>query len=195
MNSKIAFASDYMEGAHPLIIERLSETNLEKSAGYGLDSYSDAAKEKIKLACNTPDAEVQFLVGGTQTNKNLIPHFFTIIKQHGALLAKGRLLGIQFDTLFTDNLYGHIGVSAIKAADRIREILIKNKFKLCFNSPTNQVFCEVDDELVKKLSEKLEFGIWEKADANHTIIRFATSWATRMEDVEELGKVLAEIVE
>ena len=349
MNSKIAFASDYMEGAHPLIIKRLSETNLEKSAGYGLDSYSDAAKEKIKLACNTPDAEVQFLVGGTQTNmvvidailknyqgviaadtghismheagaiehgghkvltiahkngkidaasieslldiyhkdankdhmvmpgmvyishpteygslyskkeldkisqvchryniplyldgarlayalackendltlsdiakycdafyiggtkcgalfgeavvianKNLIPHFFTIIKQHGALLAKGRLLGIQFDTLFTDNLYSHIGESAIKAADRIREILIKNKFKLCFNSPTNQVFCEVDDELVKKLSEKLEFGIWEKADANHTIIRFATSWATRMEDVEELGKVLAEIVE
>ena len=111
------------------------------------------------------------------------------------MLAKGRLLGIQFDTLFTDNLYSHIGESAIKAADRIREILIKNKFKLCFNSPTNQVFCEVDDELVKKLSEKLEFGIWEKTDANHTIIRFATSWATKMEDVEELEKVLAEIAE
>ena len=70
--SRLSFASDYMEGAHPLILQRLAETNLLKSAGYGLDEFSDAAREKIRSACRTPEADIFFLVGGTQTNAVMI---------------------------------------------------------------------------------------------------------------------------
>ena len=333
-----------MEGAHPQILKRLMETNLVKTPGYGLDDYSKSAKEKIRDACKAPDAEVFFLVGGTQTNVTMIdailksyegviaadtghvsvheagaiefgghkvltlphhngkinvrqietllddyqndanrdhmvmpgmvylshpteygtlyskaelreisalcrsrniplyldgarlayalacpqneitladiaelcdafyiggtkcgalfgeavvipkagwlPHLFTIIKQHGALLAKGRMLGIQFDELFTDYLYGRVGVPAIQAADRIRQILIQKGYTLCFDSPTNQVFCIIENIEMEQLAGKVEFGFWEKYDDSHTIIRFATSWATKMEDVEALCTVL-----
>ena len=72
MAAQLAFASDYMEGAHPAILKKLAETNLIKSAGYGLDEYSETAREKIRKACNAPEAEVHFLVGGTQTNATVI---------------------------------------------------------------------------------------------------------------------------
>ena len=338
-----------MEGAHPDIMQRLMKTNLVKTAGYGLDEYCDSAKEKIRAACGAPDADVHFLVGGTQTNATvidallksyqgvvaaetghistheagaiefgghkimtlphnngkidaahvramlegyyndgnhdhmvmpgmvyvshpteygtlysraeleaissvcreyhiplyldgarlayaltcpqnditladlaslcdvfyiggtkcgalfgeavviprpgLIPHFFTIIKQHGALLAKGRLLGIQFDALFTDGLYAHIGNIAIKAADRIRCALAENGYQLCFDSPTNQVFCILEDSVMEKLAEHAEFSFWEKYDDTHTVIRFATSWATSMEDTDKLCSLLKDITE
>ena len=299
MSNFLSFSCDYMEGAHPQILKRLMETNLVKTPGYGLDDYSKSAKEKIRDACKAPDAEVFFLVGGTQTNVTMIdailksyegviaadtghvsvheagaiefgghkvltlphhngkinvrqietllddyqndanrdhmvmpgmvylshpteygtlyskaelreisalcrlrniplyldgarlayalacpqneitladiaelcdafyiggtkcgalfgeavvipkagwlPHLFTIIKQHGALLAKGRMLGIQFDELFTDYLYGRVGVPAIQAADRIRQMLIQKGYTLCFDSPTNQVFCIIEN--------------------------------------------------
>ena len=347
MTERLFFASDYMEGAHPAIMQRLMETNLVKTAGYGLDEYCDSAKEKIRAACGAPDAEVHFLVGGTQTNATvidallksyqgvvaaetghistheagaiefgghkimtlphnngkidaahvramlegyyndgnhdhmvmpgmiyvshpteygtlysraeleaissvcreyhiplyldgarlayaltcpqnditiadlaslcdvfyiggtkcgalfgeavviprpgLIPHFFTIIKQHGALLAKGRLLGIQFDALFTDGLYAHIGDIAIKAADRIRYALAENGYQLCFDSPTNQVFCILEDSVMERLAEHAEFSFWEKYDDTHTVIRFATSWATSMEDTDRLCSLLKDI--
>ena len=344
MSNFLSFSCDYMEGAHPQILKRLMETNLVKTSGYGLDDYSKSAKEKIRDACKAPDAEVFFLVGGTQTNVTMIdailksyegviaadtghvsvheagaiefgghkvltlphhngkinvrqivtllddyqndanrdhmvmpgmvylshpteygtlyskaelreisalcrsrniplyldgarlayalacpqneitladiaelcdafyiggtkcgalfgeavvipkagwlPHLFTIIKQHGALLAKGRMLGIQFDELFTDYLYGRVGVPAIQAADRIRQILIQKGYTLCFDSPTNQVFCIIENTEMEQLAEKVEFGFWEKYDDSHTIIRFATSWATRMEDVHKLLTLL-----
>jgi len=277
--TKPSFASDYLEGAHPAIIQRLVETNLEQTVGYGLDPYSESAREKIRAACQAPNAEIRFLVGGTQANATCIdallasyqgviaadsghinvheagaiefgghkvlsicgqdgklsatsvdgyctawetddshdhmvmpgmvylsqpteygtlyslaeltaikrvcdrhhlrmyvdgarlayalacpandvsladlarlcdafyiggtkcgalfgeavvvprpgtiPHFLAIIKQHGALLAKGRAAGIQFDTLFTDDLYLHIGETAIRAADRIRDAAVR----------------------------------------------------------------------
>ncbi len=346
MTTKLSFASDYMEGAHELILQKLLATNLEKTPGYSFDKYSDAAKAKIRTACNAPKAEIHFLVGGTQTNatvidallasyqgviaantghvsvheagaiefgghkvltlphtngkisatqiKNLldefnndanhehmvmpgmvyishpteygtlysraelaaiskvcranniplyldgarlayalacpqndvtladlaalcdafyiggtkcgalfgeavvlpkaglIPHFFTIIKQHGALLAKGRLLGIQFDTLFTDGLYEEVGKTAISAADKIRTALVENGYKLCFNSPTNQVFCVMENSALEKLGQKVEYGFWEKYDDTHTIIRFATSWATSLEATEKLCQLLKE---
>ena len=106
------------------------------------------------------------------------PHFFTIIKQHGALLAKGRLLGIQFDTLFTDSLYEKAGIPAIQAADQIRQTLKEQNFNSALVSPTNQVFCIVEDSLMERLEKQVEFGFWEKYDDTHTVIRFATSWAT-----------------
>lgn len=72
INAKLYFASDYMEGAHPAIMQKLLETNMEKTAGYGLDPYTEEAKAKIKDACHAPDAEVFLLTGGTQTNATVI---------------------------------------------------------------------------------------------------------------------------
>lgn len=118
----------------------------------------------------------------------LIPHFFTIIKQHGALLAKGRILGIQFDVLFENDLYEHIGEPAIAAADKIREGLKGKWNRTLSGCSTNQVFCVVENAFMEKLAQKVEFSFWEKKDENHTVIRFATSWATTMEDVDELIK-------
>ena len=344
---KLFFASDYMEGTHPKILNRLLETNLEKTAGYGTDPYCESAREKIRTACNAPEAEVYFLPGGTQTNSmiikyllrsyqgviaaetghiagheagaiehgghkvltvpgydgklkasdvaqvikayqqddnrehgvapgmvyisqptesgtiyslaeltelsdlcrkkglylyadgarlayglacpsndvtlqdmarlcdvfyiggtkcgaflgeavvipraGLIPHFFTLVKQHGALLAKGRLLGLQFDTLFTDDLYLQVGGSAVALADRIREKLTQMGLPLCYGSPTNQVFVKITDTMRAKLDKQVVYSFWCKPDDAHTVIRFATSWATTGEDVEKLLKILDSI--
>lgn len=341
---KLSFSSDYMEGAHPKILERLVETNLEKSAGYGLDEYSQSAKDKIRAACNAPEADVFLLSGGTQTNAtmidallrsyqgviaadtghialheagaiefgghkvltlenqdgkitagqirdcleayrlddnhdhvvmpgmvyvshptesgtlyskdelkeisdvcrqnsmplyldgarlayalacpendltladiaalcdafyiggtkcgalfgeavvipkhNYIPHLFTTIKQHGALIAKGRITGIQFDTLFTDHLYYRIGQTAIEAADRIRKALAQKGYQLAFSSPTNQIFLLLNNEQAARLSEEIVMGFWERTDEDHTIMRIATSWATTPEDVTRLIQLL-----
>ncbi|KLU62163.1 Low specificity L-threonine aldolase [Peptococcaceae bacterium CEB3] len=338
------FESDYMEGAHPLILQRLLETNMEKTPGYGTDKYSRSAREKIRRACGCPEAEVYFMVGGTQTNAtvinsllhayegvlaadtghinvheagtieagghkvltlgqtsgkisaqtvakyiglfnsdvnnehmvrpglvyishpteygtlytkaeleqlravcqeykmplfldgarlgygltaegtdvtleviadncdvfyiggtkvgalfgeavvitkpNLIPHFFTMIKQHGALLAKGRLLGIQFDTLFTDDLYKRISKHAIHMAEKLKKGLVEKGYRLYFESPTNQQFVVLENEEMERLSKKVSFGFWESLDSNHTVVRFATSWATQENDIEELLKNL-----
>ena len=344
MEQRISFSCDYMEGAHPVILQRLIETNFAQMPGYGADDYCESAREKIRAACGAPNAEVHFLVGGTQTNATvidallrsyqgvvaadtghisvheagaiefgghkvltlphrngkisaeqiasllrvyeedvnhdhtvmpgmvylsqpteygtlysreelsaisalcrekhlplyvdgarlayalacpendvtlkdmaelcdifyiggtkcgallgeavvipqpgLISHFFTIIKQHGALLAKGRLLGLQFDTLFTDGLYQRIGEAALRAAEDIRTALRANGYQLCFASPTNQTFCLVDREQMEKLREYVDFSQWEVYDEMHTIIRFATSWATKDEDVCTLCRIL-----
>ena len=142
-----------------------------------------------------------FYIGGTKCGAlfgeavvlprpGLIPHFFTIIKQHGALLAKGRLLGIQFDTLFTDGLYEKLGAPAMAAADHIRAALRECGYTLCFDSPTNQVFCILDNDTMARLAQKVDFGFWEKHDDTHTIVRFATSWATDMDDVKLLKDAL-----
>jgi len=343
--TKPSFASDYLEGAHPAIIQKLVETNLEQTVGYGLDPYSESAREKIRAACQAPDAEIRFLVGGTQANATCIdallasyqgvvaadsghinvheagaiefgghkvlsicgqdgklsatsvdgyctawemddshdhmvmpgmvylsqpteygtlyslaeltaikgvcdrhhlrmyvdgarlayalacpandvsladlarlcdafyiggtkcgalfgeavvvprpgtiPHFLTIIKQHGALLAKGRAAGIQFDTLFTDDLYLHIGETAIRAADRIRDTLRYGGAPLFIDSPTNQVFPIVADKDLAQLGSAFEYGFWEKRDDGRTTIRLTTSWATIDEDVTTLLDALS----
>lgn len=344
INDKLYFVSDYMEGAHPLILENLAKTNLYKTPGYGTDSFCESARQKIREACEAPEADVYFLVGGTQTNatvidsilrqyqgviaadtghinaheagaieftgrkvltlpsclgkisahdiekailgykeddnrdhmimpgmvyisqpteygtlytyneleeisnichknglslyldgarlayalgcpendvtlkdisrlcdafyiggtkcgtlfgeavvipkKDYIPHFFTLIKQHGALLAKGRLLGIQFDTLFTDDLYYDIGKDAIKFANKIKNALIEKGYKLYLDNPTNQIFVILENTKMQKLSEKVEFSFWEKYDETHTVIRFVTNWATKEEDVNALINIL-----
>ncbi|MBR0410702.1 MAG: low specificity L-threonine aldolase [Eubacterium sp.] len=344
MINKLSFVSDYMEGAHPQILKRLTETNMVKSSGYGLDEYSESAKEKIRNACSVPEADIFFLAGGTQANavmidallrpyqgvisartghinvheagaieagghkvlalphqdgkitadsiqsciddywrddnhehmvmpgmvyishpteygslysldelsrisrtcrKNniplyldgarlayalacpendvslpdigrlcdafyiggtkcgalfgeavviprhdYIPHLFTIIKQHGALLAKGRIAAIQFDTLFTDNLYTEIGKNAIETAGRIRAALTDRGYKLTLQSPTNQIFITFKKEVAESLSEKIEMGFIENIDSDHTVMRIATSWATQKEDVDALINIL-----
>lgn len=344
MNTKLSFASDYMEGAHPSILETLQETNFLASPGYGTDSFTDSAKQKIREACKAPGAEVYFLVGGTQTNATVIdallqsyqgviaadtghvsmheagaiehsghkvltlphelgklsaeeiraylktfwsdenhehmvmpgmvyisqpteygtlyskkeledissvcreykiplyvdgarlayalaspkndvslqdlaglcdvfyiggtkcgalfgeavvipkagriPHFFTIIKQHGALLAKGRILGIQFDVLFTEHLYEQIGKTAVALAAKIQDTIKTAGIPLYLESPTNQVFCIMENARLEALGNEVEYSFWEKADETHTVIRFATSWATQEENVEKLCELL-----
>lgn len=339
-NEKILFLSDYMEGAHPSILKRLADTNLEKSVGYGTDDYCEKARDKIRLECGCPDAAVHFLVGGTQANatvidallrlyqgvisadtghingheagaieasghkvlalphrfgkleaekikaymddfykddnhthmvmpgmvyisqpteygtlyslselkaisevcrqrniplymdgarlayalacpendvtlkdiaslcdvfyiggtkcgalfgeavvipdSSLIPEFFTIVKQHGALLAKGRVLGLQFDALFTDRLYYQLGKNAIEMADRLRKGLQALNMILFFPTPTNQIFVVMENEQMKKLSEFAGFGFWEKYDEKRTVVRFVTSWATTSDQVDAL---------
>ena len=338
--SRLTFASDYMEGAHPLIMRRLAETNLVKSAGYGLDGFSESARAKIRAACGTPEAEVFFLAGGTQTNavmidallrpwqgviaarsghisvheagaiefgghkvlalphkdgklaaediracveeyrqdenrdhmvmpgmvylshpteygtlyslaelraisevcrdcgiplyldgarlayalacpeneitlpdlgalcdafyiggtkcgalfgeaavipdRRLVPHLFTVIKQHGALLAKGRIAALQFDVLFTDGLYLKIGRPAMEAADRIRQALTEKGYDLSPYSPTNQIFIRMDRARAAALSEKVDMSFIEQTGDGRVIMRLVTSWAAAPEETERL---------
>ena len=344
--NKPNFASDYLEGAHPAILQRLAETNTEQTSGYGTDEHCERARNLIRKAAGCPNAAVHFLVGGTQTNaavidaflhpyegviaadtghiavheagaiesgghkvltlageagklsaetlkrylhdfyadenrahavqpgmvyisqptecgtlyskkelsdiaalcreyalafyidgarlayalsspknnvtlsdlaavsdafyiggtkcgalfgealvipdKNRLPHFVTTVKQHGALLAKGRLLGIQFETLFEDGLYFRIAGNAIRAAKKIRAFLDAHGFRQYFASPTNQIFIVLKNEDYDRLSGKIGFSFWEKADAEHTVARLATSWATTDEQVEKLLAVLSD---
>ena len=176
-----------------------------------LPLYIDGARLAYALACPENDVTLRdlaalcdiFYIGGTKCGAllgeavvipqpGLIPHFFTIIKQHGALLAKGRLLGIQFDTLFTDGLYERIGADAVRYADAIRRAMVENGYLPCFPSPTNQSFCIVSEQQRKELAERVNFSVWEQYDETHSIIRFATSWATREEDVNALCRILRE---
>lgn len=320
MEHRLSFSCDYLEGAHPAILQRLCETNFAQTAGYGTDEYCESAREKIRAACGAPNAEIHFLVGGTQTNATVIDALLrsyegviaadtghisvheagaiefgghkvltlpqengkitasqirALLDQYeddanrdhtvmpgmvylsqpteygtlyskkelaaisalcrekrlplyidgarlayalacpendvtlrdlaalcdifyiggtkcGALLAKGRLLGIQFDTLFTDGLYERIGADAVRYADAIRRAMAENGYLPCFPSPTNQSFCIVSEQQRKELTERVDFSVWEQYDETHSIIRFATSWATREEDVNALCRILRE---
>lgn len=336
----ILFQSDYCEGAHPLIMERLQETNMVQTAGYGADEYCKAAAEKICKACQNDRLDVHFMVGGTQANLTVIgsvlrsyqgvicantghinvhetgaieatghkvlaipstdgkitakqvqefyyghvedanrehtvqpgmvyisnptelgtiyskaelsalsevcrqnglylfmdgarlgyglmapdndltmadiarlcdvfyiggtkvgalfgeaivisndalkKDFRYYMKQRGGMLAKGRLLGIQFDTLFTDELYFRISEHAIQMAEELREALNQKRFPFLVQSHTNQLFPIMDDAQISRLSERFSFSYERRMDETHSAIRFCTSWATRPEDVREL---------
>lgn len=338
----ISFTCDYSEGAHPKILERLTATNFEQLPGYGTDHYCESAKEKIRAACEAPEAEVFFLVGGTQTNSTIIAamladyegvvsaetghigvheagaveytghkvltipshhgkvdpkelrdyleaattdpnyehmvfpgmvyisfpteygtiyskaeleeihgiaahyglplmidgarlgygltspacditlpelaslcevfyiggtkvgclcgeavvfprgnapkHFYTITKQHGAMLAKGRVLGIQFDTLFTDNLYFEISRHAIDMAMQLKELLRQKGCTFFIDSPTNQQFIVLENKKIEELGKHVAYDPWDRVDPDHTAIRLATSWATQPEQLEELKR-------
>ena len=340
----LSFESDYIMGAHPEILRRLGETNFEPLTGYGVDKYCSSAKEKIKTACDCPDADVWFLTGGTQANaviissmlaryegviaaetghigfheagaieytghkvfllpqhegkldpkevkayiegfygdanhnhmvppgmvyishpteygtlyskdeltalsdvckefgiplfmdgarlgyglmslktdvtlqdiaklcdvfyiggtkvgalcgeavvftKNNTPkQFLTLIKQQGALIAKGRLLGVQFDTLFTDELYFKISRHAIEMAELLKNTLLDKGYTLFKDSPTNQQFVLIEDAKLEVLKKNVRVGFWEKPDDCHTVVRFATSWATTTDEIEELKNYL-----
>lgn len=333
------FDSDYMEGAHPEILKRLSEINFQKHPGYGTDAICESAREKIRGACGCPEAEIYFLVGGTQTNatvirgllrpfqgvlaadsghisiheagaveagghkvitiesregklcaesvreylirfygdenhahmvkpgmvyishpteygtlytkqelkelskvcreykiplyldgarlsyalaaegtdvtlkvigencdvfyiggtkngammgeavvfpKSMTEDFFTIVKQSGALMAKGWMLGVQFDVLFTEDLYLTCGINGIRTAGMLRQGLRKKGYSFYIDSPTNQLFVVLENEKMEELKEKVSFSFWETMDENHSVVRFATSWATQEDEVEKL---------
>jgi len=344
----ISFESDYITGAHPEILRRLSEINLEGLPGYGTDPYCARAKEKIRQACGCPDADIEFFVGGTQTNlvviatmlqdhegviaagtahintheagaielsghkvlrlpnsnakihpedledyvsefyadenyehmvfpgmvylshpteygtlyskaeleeiaavcrkydmtlyldgarlayglmshetdvtlkdiaricdafyiggtkagalcgeavvftkQNKPKHFMTSMKKRGARLAKGWLLGVQFDTLFTDGLYEKIGKHAIDLAEQMKEIFRKHGIRFYLQSPTNQQFVILENRQVEQLKETVAFSFWEYYDETHTVVRFATGWSTTKEDLEYLDAQLKTMV-
>lgn len=336
----ISFENDYLEGAHPQVLQRLIETNLIQAAGYGFDHFTEQAITKIKEVIACPEATIRFLVGGTQTNQVVInsvlqsyegvisaesghvavheggaiefsghkvitipssegkisaqdvekavdtfeadfkkdhmvfpgmvyishpteygtlyskaelealsavcrkynlplfmdgarlgyglmsdnsdltiqdiakycdifyiggtkigalcgeaivftkrnepKHFTTMIKQHGALLAKGRLTGVQFLALFTDDLYFKISKHAIDMAKKVKQGFINKGYRLYFDSPTNQQFIILHNDKIEALQQKVKFAIWEKYDDEHRVVRFATSWATTEEQVKIL---------
>ncbi len=176
---------------------------------YKMPLYVDGARLAYALACEENDVKLDdlarlcdvFYIGGTKCgtlfgeavvipNKETIPHFFTIIKQHGALLAKGRMLGVQFDTLFEDDLYLNIGKPAIIAANKLRAFFRENGYKLIFENPTNQVFVVLENNLMKKISEVAEFSFWEAYDENNTIVRFASSFATTDDDIDKFIELI-----
>lgn len=336
----LSFECDYNQGAHEKILQRLAETNREPQPGYGEDAYCAAAKEKIRAACECPEAQIFFLVGGTQTNavvidsllkpyegvvsavtghinaheagaieacghkvlaipghqgkmkaeelqeylelywqdeshehmvmpgmvylshpteygtlytrqeleeiagvcrsyhiplyldgarlgyglmsrdtdvtlpeiarlcdvfyiggtkvgalcgeavvftkSNMPRYFLTGVKRHGALLAKGRVLGVQFDTLFADELYFTISRHAIDMAELLKEELKKRGAQFFISSPTNQQFVVLENKKMEELKKQVSFSFWEKYDETHTVVRFATSWGTREEDIRRL---------
>ena len=342
----IRFESDYTEGAHPKILERLVSTNMDQTQGYGEDPYCEHARELIKKACGNENLAVHFLVGGTQANATVIssvlrPHQGVIsantghinchetgaieatghkvlplasedgkitakqvrdyydehwadsshehvvqpgmvyishptengttyhkdelmelysvckeldlplfidgarlgyalasegndlslkdiaencdvfyiggtkvgalfgeaivisneaiqkdfryhIKLRGGMLAKGRLLGLQFETLFTDNLYEEISEHAITQAMRIRDAFAKKGYQFLYDSRTNQQFPILPVSLLDYLGKKYSYNFWAKVDDTHHAVRFCTSWATRVENVDAL---LADIEE
>jgi len=175
----------------------------------GLCLFADGARLAYALAAPENDVTLRdlaaltdvFSIGGTKCGalfgeavvlpeKGRIPHFFSIIKQHGALLAKGRLLGVQFGALFADGLYARIGVSAVRSARRIQEKLAERGYELPVPSPTNQIFAILEDGALKRLGESVEYGFIRKTDATHTLIRFATAWSTTEEQTQELLRLL-----
>ena len=176
---------------------------------FKLPLYIDGARLITGLACPQNELSLPdiadlcdiFYIGGTKagtlcgeavvfTKNNTPAHFLTQIKQHGALLAKGRLCGVQFDALFTDELYKETGRNAIETAALLREGLRKKGYTFYNSSPTNQLFLVMENSRLEELKNHVVYSFWEKADDTHTVIRFATSWATAREDVEKLLSLL-----
>ena len=112
------------------------------------------------------------------------------MKKRGALLAKGRLLGVQFDALFTDDLYFRIGRHAIEMAEKLKDIIRKHDLPVFIQSPTNQQFVVLENRQMEKLGKEIAFSFWEKADDSHTVVRFATGWSTTEEDLAALDEAL-----
>ena len=164
--------------------------------GYGLMSTgTDVTLHDIAKLCDA------FYIGGTKVGTLcgeavVFPHanapkrFFTSIKQHGGVMAKGRLIGIQFDALFTDDLYFKISRHAIEMADKMRDIFSRKGYEFFIETITNQIFITLNDEQFNALSQKVAFGFWERLEDGRTVVRFASSWATMQEQLDELEKIL-----
>ena len=176
---------------------------------HGVPLFLDGARLAYALGCGANDVTLPdiarltdvFYIGGTKCGALIgeavvfpqpgtVPHFFSIVKQCGALLAKGRLLGIQFDTLFTDDLYRRCGAHAIAGADRIRTALRERGYRFAWETPTNQIFLVLSSAEREPLERDVQIDFWEKVSDETTVMRIATSWATRAEDVDRLIAVL-----
>lgn len=164
--------------------------------GYGLAAENtEVTLTDIARLCDV------FYIGGTKVgalfgeavvapDPKRLPHFFPLIKQHGALLAKGRLLGIQFETLFTDHLYERMGKHAVRLALKLKEAFKSKGYKLQLDSPTNQQFVCLPNETIDRLLQHATFELWGPRGEKETMVRFVTSWATREEDVDAFIRLL-----
>ncbi len=160
--------------------------------GYGLVSEkNNVTLQELASLCDV------FYIGGTKqgalfgealviTHPALKKDFRYFIKRHGGMLAKGRLLGLQFEALLEDGLYFELARHAVGLAMEIRRALEENGIPLFFDSYTNQQFPILPDDVLQKLGEKYAYSGWARVDESHTAVRFCTSWATRREDVEQL---------
>jgi threonine aldolase len=340
----LSFESDYILGAHEKVLEALVKTNSEMLSGYGNDVHTKNAEKLIKDACQAPDADVYFLMGGTQTNKTVIAtvlkpfegviapttghvslheagaieytghkvielpgkdgkleaetvrsylkafygdenndmmvvpgmiyvsypteygtiyskselkalreiadeygmklfldgarlgyglmsresdltlpdiaqlchvfyiggtkvgalcgeavvfakgsapeRFRSLTKQHGAMTAKGRVLGVQFEALFTDGLYFEISKNAIDRAEEMKELFKSRGYEFLIDSPTNQQFIILSEDEMRRIGEKCRFCFWERVDDSHCAVRFATSFATTSDEIRALSEII-----
>lgn len=178
---------------------------------YDLKLYVDGARMGYGLAAEGADITLPWLarycdafyIGGTKVGAlcgeavvfprgNAPRRFFSIIKQHGALMAKGRLIGIQFDALFSDELYLQIARHAIEMAGRMKAMFKRKGWQFYLDSPTNQQFVVLPNEEVARLEKQVQFTHWEPVGDSHFLCRFVTSWATTEEDLRTLERILDE---
>lgn len=201
----ISFSSEYGTIYSSTELQLISEV----CHSYGIPLMIDGARMGYALMSEECDITLPelaqladvFYLGGTKQgalfgeavvimNDNLKIDFRYNIKQGGGMLAKGRLLGIQFETLFTDNLYFDIARHADHEAMRIKKALQENGYPFLIESPTNQQFPILPNDLIEELSKDFLFSAWEKVDEDHTCIRICTSWATKPENVDKLIAML-----
>lgn len=171
--------------------------------------YIDGARLGYALAAEGADFTLSdiarladvFYIGGTKlgtlfgealvcTNRALLPNLFPLVKQHGALLAKGRLLGVQFEAMFSDGLYERIGREAVKQAIRLREAFRSAGYEVVIESPTNQQFFRLPNDTIDRLRQEVSFDYWGPRGEKESIVRLVTGWATTEEDVDRCIAVL-----
>lgn len=185
-------------------LEAISATCRE----HGLPLYLDGARLGYGLAAEGTDVTLRdiarlcdvFYIGGTKvgalfgeavvSRPGLMRGFFAMMKQHGALLAKGRLLGLQFETLFSDGLYARAGRHAVELAQKLKRAFVAKGYKLLLDSPTNQQFVVMPNDTIDRLARYATFELWEPRGQKQTTVRFVTSWATRDEAVDALIALL-----
>lgn len=164
-------------------------------------AYGLAAKGNNVTLKDIAQLSDVFYIGGTKvgalfgeavviTNPTLLKNFFPLIKQHGALLAKGRLLGVQFEALFENNLYEEIGLQTVEKALRIRNLFSSKGYKIVVDSTTNQQFIRLPNQIIDKLKENISFELWGPRGKTETVVRFVTGWATSHTDIDTLASIL-----
>jgi threonine aldolase len=176
---------------------------------YGLSLFLDGARLGYGLMSRSTDVSLQdiarlcdvFYIGGTKVGalcgeavvfkEGKTPKsFYSLTKQHGAMLAKGRLLGVQFEALFEDGLYFDISKNAIDRAEELKELFVRKGYQLFTNSPTNQQFVVLTNDQMERIKPKCNFAFWERLDSERCVVRFATSYATTREDIALLEKII-----
>lgn len=177
---------------------------------YGLPLYLDGARLGYGLASPACDLTLPdiaaladvFYIGGTKVGAlcgeavvfphGAPAHFLTHVKQHGALMAKGRLLGVQFDALFTDGLYFSISRHAIDMAMKLKQVFLDKGYPLYIDSPTNQQFVILTQAEAEEIARYAQFEVWEPCGGGRMVVRFAVSWATEAADIDALAAILPE---
>ena len=171
----------------------------------GIPLFIDGARLGYGLAAEGNDVTLAdiarlsdvFYIGGTKvgalfgeavviTDPELMKHPVPLIKQHGALMAKGRLLGVQFEALFTDGLYHEIARGVVEKAIRIRDAFVAAGYKVEVNSPTNQQFFRLPNDVVDRLKENVSFEMWGPRGEMESVVRFVTGWTTTDAEIDQL---------